>query len=281
MIDRFAQFPRSLAEKTRSLRVGDIPVLLAHPDWATPAPTTIWLHGRTASKELDPGRYLRWIRGGIAACAIDLPGHGERLDPAMQEPSRTLDVLAQAVGEIDRVVEFLADPSLGGVFDLDRLALGGMSAGGMVTLRRLCDPHPFRGACVEATCGWLGALYEPSLIGASASHRWSHRHAPDKIKPVDPAEHLESFSPIPVLAAHSRTDAVIPWETQRRFLDRLADRYERAGASRELIQILTWPETGAPEEHVGFGRFSNDAKNAQTAFLSGLLGLPPRAEDTP
>jgi len=34
------------------------------------------MHGRTANKELDPGRYLRLIRAGIAVCAIDLPGHG-------------------------------------------------------------------------------------------------------------------------------------------------------------------------------------------------------------
>ncbi len=281
MIDRFAQFPRSLAEKARSRRVGDIPVLLAHPDWTTPAPTAIWLHGRTASKELDPGRYLRWIRAGIAACAIDLPGHGERADPATQQPARTLDVLAQTLREIDRVVEFLADPSLGGVFDLDRLALGGMSAGGMAALRRLCDPHPFLGACVEATCGWLGALYDPSLIGAAGSHRWSYRHAPEDIQPLDPYTHLDGFVPLPLLVVHSKADAVIPWETQRRFLEGLGARYEHAGASRDLIQVLTWPETGATEEHMGFGRFSNDAKNAQTRFLSELFGLPRKTDETP
>ena len=29
-----------------------------------PRPTIIWIHGRTVSKELDPGRYLRWLRAG-------------------------------------------------------------------------------------------------------------------------------------------------------------------------------------------------------------------------
>ena len=114
MIERFAQFPNALAVRCRVARFGDVPVLLAHPDWDSCVPVVLWLHGRTANKELDPGRYLRWIRAGFAACAIDLPGHGERSVAAMQDPDATPDVLAQAVGEIDGVVEQLADRAWGG-----------------------------------------------------------------------------------------------------------------------------------------------------------------------
>src|SRR5258705_8599575 len=130
MIERFARFPADLARRARSVRLGpsNIPTLLAHPDWATPAPTVLWLHGRSVNKELDPGRYLRWVRTGIAACAIDLPGHGERAVPEMQQPARSLDVLDQVIPEIDQVIEALADPSHGGVFHLDRLGIRGMSA---------------------------------------------------------------------------------------------------------------------------------------------------------
>jgi len=77
-IERFSRLPSSLASRAKSVRFGDVPALLAHPDWETPAPVVLWMHGRTVSKELDPGRYLRWVRAGIAACAVDLPGHGER-----------------------------------------------------------------------------------------------------------------------------------------------------------------------------------------------------------
>jgi len=34
---------------------------------------------------------------------------------------------------------------------------------------------------------------------------------------------------------------------------------------------ITWPTTGAPDEHIGFGLKSNDAKNAQTDFLKRWL----------
>lgn len=261
MTARFKQFPRALAERTRSARFGEVPVLLMHPDWDTTLPTVLWLHGRTANKELDPGRYLRWLRAGFAACAIDLPGHGERAIPGMQEPTATLDVLAQAVSEIDSVVEHLAAQQWGGVFDLDRLGIGGMSAGGMVTLRRLCDPHPFLCTAVEGTTGWLEGLY-------AGSH-----HAPERVRTVDPSAHLATFRPVPLLALHSEADELIDWSVQSRFLDMLRAHYRELGADPAAapIEQRTWPTTGAPQEHIGFGRFSNDAKNAQTDFFAKWL----------
>lgn len=275
---RFSQFPSSLARQSRTARIGDVPMLLCHPDpeWKTPAPTILWMHGRTANKELDPGRYLRWIRAGLAACAIDLPGHGERGEPERQTPEHTLDVIEQAVGEVDRVVEHLADPAWGGAFDLERLAIGGMSMGGMVALRRLCDEHPFRCAAVEATTGDLGALYRghsPEVEGRA--ERWVARHDADRVAAVDPSAHLEGWRPIPLLALHSEADAVIPVGVMRGFVERLRRRCEGAGAEPGLVRLHTWEQTGAPEEHIGFGRVSNDAKNMQTEFLGKELGAAP------
>lgn len=278
MSDLFSQLPSALRAAAKCVRLnGSIPALLAHPDWKTPAPTMVWLHGRTAYKELDPGRYLRWLRAGIATCAIDLPGHGERLDAAMQEPTRTLDVLDQARGEIDFIVEAFAGDEYGGVFDLDRMGLGGMSAGGMVTLRRLCEGHDFRCAAVEGTTGWLEALYFPaeSGLGARALHRWSHRPPVERVRELDPAAHLAGFEPLPLLWLHSETDAVVPIAGMRGFAEKLSARYRERGASAAWIESQTWPTTGAPEEHVGFGRVSNDAKNIQTAFLARHLRATP------
>src|SRR5690242_3534476 len=106
VIERFAQMPSSLRSAARGEQFdgpyGRIPAMLVHPDWnaARPAPIVIWLHGRTAHKEMDPGRYLRWMRAGFGACAIDLPGHGERNDASLQDASRTLDVIRQSMDEI-------------------------------------------------------------------------------------------------------------------------------------------------------------------------------------
>jgi alpha-beta hydrolase superfamily lysophospholipase len=274
--ERIEQLPSALRNAARIVRLnGTIPALVAHPDWKSPTATMVWLHGRTANKELDPGRYLRWLRAGIAVCAIDLPGHGERFDEALQSPQRTLDVLAKALSEVDSIVEALAGDDFDGMFDMDRMGLGGMSAGGMVTLRRLCEGHDFRCAAVEGTTGWLEGLYYPkeSGLGERALHRWSFAPALERLRPLDPMAHVGTMEPLPLLWLHSEADAVVPIAGMRGFVDRLTEHYLARGKAATLIEGHAWATTGAPEEHVGFGRVSNEAKNLQTAFLVRNMGL--------
>jgi dienelactone hydrolase len=270
MIERFARFPAALAQRSRSAHLAGVPALLAHPDWERPAPVAIWMHGRTVNKELDPGRYLRWIRAGIAACALDLPGHGERRVEGMDSPTRTLEVLPQMVAEIDGVVAALSDSKWNGIFEAKRLAIGGMSAGGMATLRRLCDPHPFTCAAVEGTTGDLAMLYHPD-----SNRAWPVSHPPERVAPLDPAQHLDAWRPIPLLHLHSESDRVVPIAGVRSFIDKLRVHYRDRGADPELVQLITWFETGALDEHSGFGRFSNDAKNLQVEFLKKHLNPTP------
>ena len=276
MHPRFAAFPTALAAQARITRLGagEIPALLVHPDWRTPRPTLLWLHGRTAHKELDPGRYLRLMRDGIASCAIDLPGHGERPGPRRHDPTHTIDFAIEAVGEIDGIIEALAEPHIEGaaehVFDLDRLAIGGMSAGGMIALRRLCDPHPFRCALVEATSGRLTEMYFPPHAPhapLTAPAPWPVQHPREKVDALDPSHHLDGFEPIPLLAIHATTDQLVPFGTQQRFIDDLRVHYHAMGADPALVGFLTFTDTGAPQEHAGFGKFGAQAKDAATDFL--------------
>ena len=269
MIERFAQLPSALKAKSRVVRLGpaEIPALVAHPDWERPAPIVLWMHGRTVSKTLDPGRYLRWIRSGIAACAVDLPGHGERFDESMQSPNATLYVVDQMVGEIDGIVEALGGGEFAGVFDRGRMGVGGMSAGGMATLRRLCDPHPFKAAAVESTVGDFSVM------------PYKNRFAADLIDRLDPIRHLDGWRAIPLLALHSEKDEWAPVEGMRRFVERLRQRYAAAtgetpvppGEVDSFIEFITWPQTGAPYEHAGFGKVANDAKNIQLGFFKKWL----------
>jgi len=271
MIERFAQLPKSLVKQSRMLRLGsDVPALVAHPDWdlGEKVPAVIWMHGRSVNKELDPGRYLRWIRSGIGAVALDLPGHGERFIKAYQTGEKTLDMIEQAAGEIDGVIASMDEL---GVFDMDRIAIGGMSAGGMTTLWRLCRDHPFVGAVVEGTTGNLHDLYFPH--DETSGRVWPVEHAPEEVARIDPMEHLDGFRPIPMLALHNEGDAMVPIGGQRVFLDRLKEHYRSQGADPELITLHTFSETGAPMEHAGFGMFANDAKNLQLAFLKELFGI--------
>lgn len=275
MEERFAQLPRALAERTITTRLiedttpfedaggGGVPALLAHPDedWdkpgaePVPRPVVIWMHGRTAYKELDPGRYLRWLRADIATCAIDLPWHGQRTVLDRQTSAWTLKAAQQTVAEIDLIVEDLAHPRFNGAFDTSRMALGGMSAGGMITLIRLCTPHPFLCTAVEATAGNFRAM---------VGHPFYVESLVEKLNPI---EHLDQWRPIPFLALHSQTDEWVPFEAIRSFAAELRALYARRDASGIPVELISWPSTGAPQEHLGFGRFSNEAKNRQLEFL--------------
>jgi len=261
MVDLGGSFPFSLRRHARWMTLAGAPAVVMHPDHGDDSATTLrsvpwvlWYHGRAANKELDSGRYLRWLRGGMACVAIDLPGHGERLDPPLQEPRRVLEVVRHAEREIDAIVGSVR--RLDG-FDPDRVGLGGMSAGGMVSMLRLCRTHAFMGALFESTTG----DWSDGVAGAD----WPS----DLVRALSPIDHLSAWREIPVLAIHSELDQWVPIGSQRRFLDALRAR----AAHPELINMLAFESTGAPFEHSGFGRMGGLAKDAGTDFWSRTFGL--------
>lgn len=264
----FNGLPSSVRDHAKLERFGDVPVMLVHPDWQTPRPIIFWLHGRTAWKELDPGRYSRYLKAGLACCAIDLPGHGQRRDPRLQSAEHSMDNIEQMVAELPAVV---AAALAAGPFDPERTAVGGMSMGGMTALRACCEPNRFRAVAVEAATGRLRDLYFPGagneIKGGLAEH------PAERVAANDPSEHMGGWRPIPILAVHAERDQVVPWASQRWFLDDLAKHYAELGADPNTIETLTFDRTGAEHEHLGFAQKSNDAKNAQTQFLARhLLG---------
>jgi len=125
----------------------------------------------------------------------------------------------------------------------------------MAALVRLGRPHRFRAAILEATTGdWRfqreRAMYEP-----------------ERVSRLNPIEHLESWAPIPLLILHAEHDEWVSVEGQRVFARALVGR----GVPPNLIEVHEFPHTGAPAEHIGFGRFSSQAKDLGAAFLERHL----------
>lgn len=248
--------PRSLQAMSMTTRLaGDIPALLVRPPDAgdQPVPFLLWMHGRTANKEFDPGRYLRLARAGIGSVAIDLPHHGERATDQASDTKHVLDTIEHAAAELDDV--FSAIGRHGG-FDLSHAAIGGMSMGGMVALVRLGRAHPFKAALLEATSGWW------------RDQRGRQFHDPDATAALDPSMHLEGWRDVPVLAIHSKLDEWVSWDGQRKFLDALRTQSKNP----DLIEQLVFEETGAAHEHLGFGRCSNEARLRGIEFLTSTIG---------
>jgi dipeptidyl aminopeptidase/acylaminoacyl peptidase len=259
MLEGPGHIPTALRPHARWLKLGppQVPALVVRPpgERGEPCPVVVWLHGRTATKELDPGRYLRWMRAGIGACALDLPGHGERERPGWDEPQRTLEVVAQLLEEIDQVVDALG--SLGG-FDLARAGIGGASGGGMAVLARLCRAHPFRCASVEASTGSWRSLKE----------RPAFRDCWEEASKLDPIAHLDHWREIPLLSINAVLDEWVPFAGQAEFIAALRRRYEQP----DLVELVEYGRTGAPNEHAGFGLKTADAKRRQVAFFRRWLG---------
>ncbi len=245
--ERYGPLPSAIIANTVWTTICDnIPVMLIHPDRATnkPAPLVLWMHGRTVQKEIDPGRYLRLMRAGIAVCAIDLPGHGERYDEKLQSPDHIYQVISKMTDEIDGIVSELQQLQKFSI--TTKIGIGGMSGGGMVTLARLCKPHNFTCASVEATTG-----------------SWQSEHFPPEASTRNPIENLNLWPEIPFQAFHARHDEWVKIETQRKFITALKTHYQNPN----LIEFIEYDRTGAPNEHAGFGRFAADAKNAQRDFF--------------
>lgn len=267
--DRFKQLPKSLQAKSKHTRLGnDVPALIVHPDFETPCPWILWIHGRTVYKELDPGRYNRWVRAGIGAVAIDLPGHGERYREGAHHPDQTVHNLTQCISEIDGILKSVKDL---GIYDMSNAAMGGMSAGGMVTARRCCDPHPFLGISLECTTGDLLGLYFPE--NPTEGGIWRVHHDRNEVEAIDTPTHLSGFRPIPVLAMHNRGDELVPFSVQSGFIDTLCDHYQELGADPELVQLIEYEDTGAIQEHAGFGKFATQAKDTQLEFFKSLFDM--------
>ena len=91
-------------------------------------------------------------------------------------------------------------------------------------------------------------------------------------------QHMDEFRPLPLLALHNEGDEMVPIAVQRSFLDALREHYIEQGADPELIELHTFEDTGAPQEHAGFGRRANDAKNLQLDFLQRAFGMNTHAE---
>ena len=204
------------------------------------------------------------MRAGISICAVDLPGHGQRSVPEFQESNRVLEVVMQMVNELDDVTDAAID-ELGA--DSTKIGIGGMSAGGMVTLARLCHPHPFVAASVEATSGnWKYQSKLPMLQATQAA----------AIASADPIDHLDQWTEMPIQAVHCQADEWVSYEGQLQFIQALKKRYQNP----KLIEFDTYERTGALHEHVGFGQFSAEVKEHQRLFFLKHL-KPLLAKETP
>ena len=82
-------------------------------------------------------------------------------------------------------------------------------------------------------------------------------------------DHLDGWRPIPFQAIHARHDEWVSYTGQLEFVDALRARYE----DPLDVEFVVFEHTGAPHEHIGFGRKALEAKEKQLAFLRTALDV--------
>jgi len=257
MVSGFESLPIRLKAVSVVTSLADVPTLLVRKD-DLPRPFILWMHGRTADKFLDPGRYLRYVRRGINVCAVDLPGHGDRFKSELQASESALDLVLQMADELDQIIDELSQLK---EFDMNRAAIGGMSAGGIAAIMRLLRPHPFKTVILEATMGSWGSWR------SQRNHPMFSTLSHERFDELNPINNLQNWKEIPILAFHSRHDELVPFTAQSTFIEAIRNQYEKP----DLVEFVTFDHTGAPHEHLGFGRQSAFVKEVQVEFVARYL----------
>ncbi len=254
------QLPSAVRERAMMTTLGPAPALVVLPESAShPPPVLLWLHGRQANKEIDPGRALRLLRAGIGFIGVDLPGHGERFVASYQTVEGTLQTILEMSQELDKVHAAMVEDL---PVDPERIAIGGMSAGGMAAAHRLVTPHPYRALLMEASTGnWAAQAHRPMFQPLT----------PEALQAQDPMARLGTWTPIPVLAQHNRLDEWIRFEGQCDFLNAL-----RECNADQPVELQAYDQTGAPKEHIGFGKYGAQAKDLCRDFLLRIFGQKSR-----
>ena len=152
--------------------------------------------------------------------------------------------------EIDVIVDWM---NVNTQIDSSRSAIGGMSAGGMSAIDRLTQPHNFIAASLEATTGnWESQGSRPMFSSVPKNI----------LRMISPINNLDKWNPIHILAVHSKNDQWIDFQGQLLFIEKVKK------INQELpVKLIIYENTGAPFEHIGFGRESSKNKDEQMNFL--------------
>lgn len=183
---------------------------------AGPAPAVLFLHGLSASKEVQQKEASSLARAGFLAVTVDAPHHGARRTPlldALRDATGSaahalfLRILREAIAEVPLLIDDLLRRGHGPV------GVAGISMGAYIALgATAADPR------IAAVVSILG------------SPDWTPCHGD-----VDPAarpwlaeapvHHPERFPPRALLLANAGRDVNVPPEGARRFAEALRPRY--------------------------------------------------------
>jgi len=209
-------------------RVGDTPLLLAHPGAPPPLPAVLWFHGLSVDKETHRKELERIAGAGFLAVGVDAAGHGERrlpdldarIDVSREETIRfMLGLVEETAREVPGIVKALVEEGLAAA---GRVALVGISMGSYLVYRALLEEPPVRAAV--------------AILGS-----------PEWPRPDSPHRQLDAFSRVALLSVTAENDENVPPGPARALHRRLGEseraRYVELPGAVHLMGEDDWERT--------------------------------------
>ena len=188
------------------------------PQGDGPFPAVVVLHILGGDFELSRICCRALASSNVAAMFLKMPYYGPRRPPGSQvhmvsaDPQQSIASMTQAVKDIRRAVDWLADRD---EVDSKRLGITGISLGGIVaSLAAAAEPR-FGKACLVLAGGDFATLIAESTEMDYIRRAWQGREiAPAEVgkllRPIDPLTYATRLQDRQVLMINARKDKVIP-----------------------------------------------------------------------
>lgn len=207
----------------RKRTIGTIPVLEVIPKnhRNEALPLIIYYHGWQSTKELTLTQARQLARLNCRVILPDAMNHGERKRPVSKIPSHTFwESIHSNLLEFSYILSYLNERRM---IDKDKIAVGGVSMGGITTCALLTH-HPE----IKAAACVMGS---PKLVAYReriAKHvKERAYHFPDDYqdlfswhKAYDLSLHPDTLNGRPFLIWHGFQDTVVPYDHVKEFMDK-------------------------------------------------------------
>jgi hypothetical protein len=209
-----------------------VPALVTREENAPKSAAVLFLHGLSASKEVQAREAASLAHAGLTAVTLDAPHHGARRSPLLDAimaatgaPAHAilLRMLREAIGEIPRVVDHLLREGYGPI------GIAGISMGAFTALgAAAADPRLAVIVSILGSPDW----WPPKGQIDDAARPWLDEA---------PVRRPERFPPRPLLIANAGRDESVPPEPARRFAAALEPHY---APFPERLRYIEYPESG-------------------------------------
>ncbi|NLA13233.1 MAG: prolyl oligopeptidase family serine peptidase [Tissierellia bacterium] len=227
-----ADFIKSNYIMEEKVKLKEIPAIIFRPrDAKEPIPTVVFYHGWSSNKETQRMRGFILASVGYQVVIPDAIYHGERIPLADYSREAAIeyfwDVVFKNVEEYSIIKNELVSKHAA---DSNRIAIMGNSMGGFTAGGIFTHNKDIRALIVLNGCCW----WENFNRNADVTEKFER--VEERVKELDPMNHLELLTDRPILLLHGDSDTSVPIESQNIFYNKLSYMYK----NKERIRLIEY-----------------------------------------